>query len=421
MRILFISNLYPPHGMGGMEQRCEETVNLFQRRGHTCHVLTSRYAVQHREIPEEGITRALHLQADVDHYRLSDLWLVCSRNRVNRLALQRVLRCFRPDLVFIWGMWNLSPEVAYWAEKELPGKVAYSIASYWLTEPGIHLDYWQRSARNPRTERLKSLARPAALAILAQERRSEELGLEHVVCVSKHVRRRLLEANLLPNGCRVIYNGIDPEPFVNASRSRTASNGNQATLIYVGGILPHKGVQTAIEALGLLEQRSQGDRLHLELIGGGHPDYVAQLHQRVADLGLSHRVTFHGRKPREEIPKLLAQAHIFLFTSTWEEPIARSVMEAMAAGLAVIATPVGGQREMLEDGVNALLYRPDDADQLAACIQRLRDDRDLCTKLGAAGRRTVLERFTLDRMANEMESWLQSIIAGSGAPPEPVH
>jgi glycosyltransferase involved in cell wall biosynthesis len=318
-------------------------------------------------------------------------------------------------------MWNMSPELAYWAEKWIPKRVAYSIASYWLIEGSVHQQYWQRQARHSWAEKAKSFARSLALAILARERDVTELQLEHVTCVSNHVRRRLAEAHMLPHGCHVIYNGIDTEPFVTTGTNREACDGPELRLVYVGGILPHKGVHTAIEALGLLEQRSPGDRLHLELIGGGHPDYIAQLHRRIAELGLDEQVTFHGRVPRDQIPCMLARARVFLFTSIWEEPIARSVMEAMAAGLAVIATPVGGQREMLEDGVNALLYRPDDADQLAACIERLRDDRDLCTQLGAAGRRTVLERFTLDRMVDEMESWLQSMIAGCGAPVEPAY
>jgi glycosyltransferase involved in cell wall biosynthesis len=139
----------------------------------------------------------------------------------------------------------------------------------------------------------------------------------------------------------------------------------------------------------------------------------------VGELGLADRITFRGRVPRDEIPGRLALADVFLFASIWEEPIARSVMEAMAAGLAVIGTPVGGQREMLEHGVNALVYPPDDAAALAACVQRLRDDRALCARLGDAGRRTVLERYTLDRMADEMERWLEQVAAQPVAPKYP--
>jgi glycosyltransferase involved in cell wall biosynthesis len=133
------------------------------------------------------------------------------------------------------------------------------------------------------------------------------------------------------------------------------------------------------------------------------------LKDRVVELGLDAQVTFRGRVPRDQIPGLLSGSNVFLFTSAWEEPIARTVMEAMAAELVVIGTAVGGQREMLEDGVNALVFSPEDADGLAACILRLRRNPALRAQLAKAGRRTVLERFTLERMIDEIEAWLEEI------------
>jgi glycosyltransferase involved in cell wall biosynthesis len=159
----------------------------------------------------------------------------------------------------------------------------------------------------------------------------------------------------------------------------------------------------------LLQRRAEGESVSLTLVGGGHPDYEAHLHDRVVALGLEAQVNFQGRVPREQIPSILANHDVFLFTSTWDEPIARTVMEAMAAGLAVVATAVGGQPEMLEDGQNSLVFPPEDAERLAECILRLRCDPDLCVELAEAGRRTVLERFTLERMVDEMEAWLASI------------
>jgi glycosyltransferase involved in cell wall biosynthesis len=137
---------------------------------------------------------------------------------------------------------------------------------------------------------------------------------------------------------------------------------------------------------------------------------VAFLERRVRELGIGAFVTFLGRVPRSEIASLLAEQDAFLFTSVYEEPIARSVMEAMAAGLAVIGTPVGGQQEMLEDGQNALVFQPKDAAELAGCLLRLRGDPSLRARLAEAGRQTVLQRFTLERMVDEMEDWLGGIV-----------
>jgi len=411
MRILFLSNLYPPHDLGGMEQLCQEVVDRLFERGHACHVLTSRYGVPGQPPPEKGVTRALYLEADVYHYRPLDFFVKRPwQERANRRALRRALDQFQPDLVFIWGMWNLSTRVAYWAEQWLPGRVAYALAGYWPMEPDVHEAYWRLPARRPGVEVLKSPVRRVILPALARGKHAHPLSLEQVACVSEYVRRKLTEAGALPHGARVIYNGVDPQPFLRAAAAHEPRP-DEMRLVYAGGLVTHKGVHTGVEALGRLKQRGEADGVHLTLVGGGHPDYEARLRQQVGELGLGEQVTFYGRVPRAEIPEILAAHDAFLFPSVWEEPIARTVMEAMAAGLAVVGTAVGGQREMLEDGVNALVFVPEDAPGLAECILQLQRDPALRARLAAAGRQTVLERFTLERMVDELEGWLAGIVA----------
>lgn len=409
MRILFISNFYPPYDLGGMEQLCQEVLLGLQTRGHQCHVLTSRHGSNGRSSVEPGITRSLYLQADIHYYRPLDFFLRRPRQeRANVEALRATLSSFQPDVVFIWGMWNLSKQVAYWAEQWLPGRVAYAVASYWLIDPDPHEAYWHQLARRPWARVVMAPARRLAVHQLAQQKAVHPLQLEHVACVSEYVRRKLTAAGALPNDSCVIYNGIDPRPFVEAATTR-ACRPDELRLIYTGGILAHKGVHTAVEALGWLQQHGEAGGVSLTLVGGGHPDYETQLRQRVEQLGLGSQVTFRGRIPRTEIPAILAQHDVFLFPSIWEEPIARTVMEAMAAGLAVIGTPVGGQSEMLQDDVNSLVFPPGDAEQLAGCIMRLQHNPLLRSRLAESGRNTVLNRFTLERMIVEVEQWLRCI------------
>lgn len=410
MRLLFLTNLYPPHDLGGMEIRCKETVDRLQQRGHAVQVLTSYYGVQAPLLREDGVSRTLYLQADIHHYRPLDFFLRRPwQERANQRELRRALDGFQPDLVFVWGTWNLSPSLVHWTELWMPGRVAHSLAGYLPMEPDVHETYWLRTGRKPWTTALLAPARWLALRILEREKKAHPLALEQVVCVSEYVRSKLDEAGALPHGARVIYNGIDPQPFLQAAAQRKPSQ-DRLRLVYTGILGAHKGVHTAIDALGMLEAWGEADRLHLTVVGGGHPDYEANLKQRVAEQGLGGLVTFRGRVPRSEIAGILAGNDVFLFTSAYEEPLARTVMEAMATGLAVVGTAVGGQREMLEDGVNALVFPAEDAPQLAECIQRLRRDPALRSRLVQAGRRTVLNRFTLDRMVDEIEVWLEGIV-----------
>lgn len=409
MRLLFISNFYPPHDLGGWEQNCQEVVEHLRARGHSCHVLTSRHGLNGRSSVEPGITRSLYLQADIHYYRPLDFFLRRPRQeRANVEALRTALSAFRPDVVFIWGMWNLSKQVAYWAEQWLPGRVAYAVAGYWFIQPDPHEAYWAHPGRRAVAQALLKPAQTLALRQLAQDKAAFPLQLEHVACVSDYVRNKLSQAGVLSHGARVIYNGVDPAPFLATAKRRQSEE--NLRLIYTGGLLAHKGVHTAVEAMGKLKHMGQLSSITLDLVGAGHPDYEAYLRARVQALGLSDHVVFRGRVPRSEIPGVLAGHDVFLFTSVWEEPIARTVQEAMAAGLAVVATPVGGQAEMLKDEVNALVFPPDDAEHLAQCILRLRENPELRSRLAAAGQQTVLERFTLQRMVDEFEAWLMEII-----------
>jgi glycosyltransferase involved in cell wall biosynthesis len=411
MRLLFLSNFYPPSELGGLELRCQETVVRLRRRGHIVSILTSCYSAKPGLPSEADVSRQLYLESDVYHYRPLDFFFKRpGQERANERQLRQTIADFSPDLVVIWGMWNLSQNLAHWAEQWMPGRVAYVIASYWPQDVDAHRQYWALPARNPVVSQLKRLGRTLALRQLDREGYPPALRFEHAACCSYAMRQTLVSAGRLPASTKVFYPGIDPAPFLSARPAHTAAVGDTLRLIYFGGLLPQKGVHTAVEALGLLKQRGLLDKMQLTLLGGGHPDYEAQLHRLAQQLGVEAQVHFAGRVPRDEIPARLADYDVFLFTSVWAEPMARTVMEAMAAGLLVIGSEVGGQVEMLIHEQNALTFRAGDADRLAQHVARAWQEPELRQRLAQAGRQLVLERFTLDRMVSDMEAWFRDVI-----------
>ncbi len=407
MRILFVVNLYPPHDLGGMEQVCYEMVTRLQGRGHHCYVLTNRPGTSAPVPAEANVERSLYLDADLKHYKPADFFLH-RRKRLeeNLLHLRQAITNFRPDLISIWSTWLLPHDLIYRAEQWLPGRVALSVADYMLITPNAHEAYWGTKPKRPLVRALSAPIRRYALQKLRRERESRKLELRHVTICSTYTFERLLDAGALPHGATVILNGIDAEPF----RSRpNARGGSPLRLVYTGGLASHKGVLTAIQAMGILRASREDTGVSLLIVGGGHPEYVQTLQREVDRMDLTNQVRFRGQVPRDEIASILAEHDVFLFTSIYEEPFGRTSLEAMAAGLAVVSTNVGGQREFVMEGTNALVYPPGDAEQLASCILRLRDDLPLRQRLADAGRRTVEERFTLERMVDEMEEWLQGI------------
>jgi glycosyltransferase involved in cell wall biosynthesis len=410
LQLLFLSSFYPPYDRGGFEQLCYEVACQLYQRNHTVSVLTSRYGVSAEARSEDGVMRSLYLQANVDHYRVSDFFLKRSvQEQANMQALRQAIDQTAPDLLVIWGMWNLSRNLPYWAEQWLPGRVAYYLASTWPVDLDIHEAYWQLPAGHALSEMLKRPLRTLALSRLQHEGYPPPLRFENAACVSQYIHTTLAASGRLPLNASVIYNGIDPEPFLQHARDSERRSFAPLRLLYFGSLLLGKGVHTAIEALGLLKLRGMIDRVELTITGSGHPDYEERLHTMVETLGICEQVRFTGYIPRNEIPSYLQQFDVYLFTSCGPEAMARTVMEAMASGLLVIGAETGGQVEMLNNLQNALTFQAEDAEGLADQIVYALEHPAQSIALAEMGQQTVLEQFTMRRMVDELENYLYHV------------
>ncbi|MGD2157644.1 MAG: glycosyltransferase family 4 protein [Anaerolineales bacterium] len=411
MRILFVSNFYPPHEIGGYAQWCQEVALRMIQGGHIVHILTSRFRKQSViDTDPDWVTRLLHLQADINYYQPLDFLLNwASKESENIAILKRKISKFQPDIIMIWGMWNLSLNIPYNAEQLMPGRVTYYIASYWPMDENLHGQYWRMPARNWYMNVIKYPLKMLALSKLNNSGYPPELNLENSLCCSQFVRRTLVEANCLPTSARVLLGGIDPKPFIKGNR-RSRNRDNSLHLVYFGRLVEAKGVHDAISALNILYKKGLANRVDLTIIGDGHPDYIQRLKSMVGDNGLQDKIRFIKWIPRDEIPRYLKQFDVYLFTSLWPEPMARSVMEAMAGCLLVIGSEVGGQVEMLDNNENALTYKAGDAEALANQILRVINDPHLLERLSKSGRELVLNIFNIDRMVNDIETYLASLV-----------
>jgi glycosyltransferase involved in cell wall biosynthesis len=124
-------------------------------------------------------------------------------------------------------------------------------------------------------------------------------------------------------------------------------------------------------------------------------------------------VIFHKPVSKDKMPAILQQFDVLIFPSIYEEPFARMTQEAMASGLVVVGTTTGGTKEILRHGETGLTFEPEDADGLAEQVSQLIVDPDLCSRLAQAGRKAVLENFTLDKMVTEIEAYLVDCFVGS--------
>jgi len=404
MRILFLSNFFPPARPGGYTQWCHEVAKRLAERGHIVGVLTSRYELEKAPTGEQNIYRLLHLEGNLNYYQPIHFFTQWKKqHRENLVFLENTVKDFAPDLIFVWGMWALSKALPALAEQLLPGRVVYYLSDYWPSALDMHTTYWQSPAQRWSMQVTKPILSKVAMSILAKEGQPE-LKFELVICVSAKVRDLLVEAGLPIEHARIIHGGTDIERFLDVRKRDYRSR--PLKLLYAGQLVQHKGVHTAIEAMAKLVKEQGAGQIHLTLVGSGHPDYEAVLRDLVERRDLGDYVTFHSPVSKDEMPVLLQQFDILIFPSIYEEPLARMTQEAMVSGLVVIGTTTGGTKEILIDGETGFTFAPEDADGLAGQVTRLILDPDLCNRVAEAGHQTVLENFTLDKMVQEIEAYL---------------
>lgn len=223
----------------------------------------------------------------------------------------------------------------------------------------------------------------------------------------------------------VVYNPVDLARFDPGALSRAeararlgAAGGRSPLLGVVAQLSPWKGQDTAIEALG--ELRRAGLDAQLLLIGAAkfvasatrfdNERYVAHLHELAAREGVAERVSWLGE--REDVPALMRALDVLLLPS-WEEPFGRALIEAMALEVPVIATDVGGPREIVADDREGLLLPPREAAPWAAAVRRLHDGPQLATAMGRAGRERVQQEFTAARHAAAILDMYERTLAKS--------
>jgi L-malate glycosyltransferase len=209
-----------------------------------------------------------------------------------------------------------------------------------------------------------------------------------------------------------IANGIDlarfgaAEPAAPASRDRSK---NRRVITTVANLRPGKGHDVLLKAAARVVRRVPD--VQFQIVGDG--PRRRELEHLASALRISAQVSFLGH--RDDVPAVLEQSDIFAFPS-FMEASPNAVIEAMAAGLPIVATRVGGIPEVVEHERNGLLVPPGDDRALASAILRLIERPELATQLADAARQTVHGRFSFDRMVNEFQELFVSELSARVAP-----
>ena len=197
-----------------------------------------------------------------------------------------------------------------------------------------------------------------------------------------------------PREVSVIPNGISLEKFKVSSRYKKEST---RTVIFVGRLHPVKGIQYLIEAMTIVHQKMPDTKLII--VGDGAER--SRLEKHVKELDLNDCIQFAGKVPQERIPEFMHQADIFVLPSL-SEGFPSVLLEAMASGLPVIATSVGGIPELIDEGINGFLVNIKRPDEIADRILTLMQNDDIRKEMSANNREKA-ELFTWDMVADKVE------------------
>jgi glycosyltransferase involved in cell wall biosynthesis len=420
MKILVVSNLYPPHYQGGYELRCSQVTEFLRRRGHEVRVVASDYLIEgethttlvredtHNGVPVSRFLRQHRLDMREGSGRLHNLDIV-RRQISDATRFREILDEFKPDLVAWWNLEGVLKSIIRMPhDRGIPA--VYLVDDNWMirefgaagdADLPFWLDFW-RVRWGPKP--LRPLVR---MALASTERRFEREGIPtkrftfppgHVCFISEFWRYLHVQAGLDVTSSDVIYGGVSPERFY-ARRTPADYASGPLRLLYAGYIDQRRGLHTIVEALALVPP-SQRARMHLSVAHAGPavPDeYVNSITERIERFGLSSTVTFLGRLSHDQMPAVYAAHDVLVFASTRNEGMPMVMMEAMCAGCAVPNTGSGGAIE-LSDRAGTPIFPKDHPLALSRMLSALEKDRLWVADVALRGQQTVLRDFTIDRM-----------------------
>ncbi|MBQ1783109.1 MAG: glycosyltransferase family 4 protein [Gammaproteobacteria bacterium] len=359
MHIVMINSYYHPNEPGGAERSVRGLAEALVGLGHQVTVIAlgeqrKSYLVQGVEVEQLPIrNRYLPLGRGHDGGVGKLRWH--ARDSYNAAAgsdIGQLLQRLRPDVVHSHNLGGFS--VAAWAAvKRLGLPLVHTTRDFYLLCP--------KTTMQGRGGCSCSSPCMTCLPFAWPRLRASRL-VDHVVGISEFILRRHRDNHYFPNaGHSVIYNSYDP-PAV-----EFRAPGEVVRLGYIGRLAPAKGLDMLIDAMAMLVERAC--RVELYIAGEGDDAYVAQLHAKSASLP----IRFIGH---QQPAAFFKEIDIAVVPSIWNEPLGRVVIEAMANGKPVVATPVGGIPELIIPDCGVLAPDTDAASFVSAVqimLQRLKD------------------------------------------------
>lgn len=332
MKIAILVSMFPPKWLGGSELDAQNIARHLAQDGHDVRVITSYDKGLLKENREEGFFIYRISYPKIKFLGVILFWIKC-------LFL---LKKIGPEVVHSQGIQMAFP--CFLAKK-------FFNISYIVYGQGFDVYFnWK----------FKKIISKLVLE-----------NAQAVVTLTQNMKKELGAYNI--KNIFIIPDGVELSKFENLSkagiRKELKINDDENVIIFVGSLKAVKGIKYLIEAINIVKEKNP--KLRLLLIGDG--EEKKELERLVEKLGLKKIIGFVGKINNEEVPKYMIASDVLVMPSL-SEGLSVAVLEAMASGLPVVATKVGGLPEIIKDGENGFLVEPKNPKQIAERILYLLSD-----------------------------------------------
>lgn len=410
MKILFLSNLYPPNVVGGYERLCYEVADALVARGHDIMVLTSDYGESTADYPRQTIRRELKLLTGPEGIYQPFTGDTEEREAINRLNIDRfeaAMVDFAPDIVFAWNLYFLDVSLLESIQKrQIP--TVFLLTDNWLIAflRGSYLQHFfaDEVFAGPKSflEKLKARAKG-----LLYGNGQEAITIPgRAIFASRFMERLYQDAGFRFSGNTVIYHGIKGSPHSGEIPVRESlCRQEELRLLFAGRVVEIKGVHTTLEALPRIVAAIPDLRVRLTILGDRlDPAYERRLSDLVARLGVSDRIDFVPAVAEGKLDELFAKHDIYLFPSLYE-PFSLTLIHALRAGIPAVVSDAGGNVEIVEHRQTGMIFRRGDPRSLADKVVELARDSRLRARIARSGAAKGA-RYTFARMIDQVEQYL---------------
>ena len=375
LKILVITNLYPPQVLGGYERSIADFARLLQHHGHTVLVLTSdtpQFSASHTSLhPDPPIERCLLLMGEWSSQgsRWFDPQRVVDVMRQNQAILKHHLEHFQPDVCLAGNLDFVQTQA-----ESLALLLSHQV-------PVAHYVMNARAGYDPEHAPRSSL-------------------YQFITC-SDWVTASL-QASGYPAAAtaQTLYPGADVDAFYQAELPPR----DRLRIAYASLVTQYKGADVLVEALSLLH--AAGIEFTATIAGGTfQPEFVEALKQFVESEGLQESVHFPGALSRQELIQLYKTHNVLVFPSRFEEPFGISQIEAMAAGLTLVTSGTGGAREIVaERGQDGLIFESENPFELADILSSLPTDSARWEAIARTGQQRAMSEFNQIKAVEKLEA-----------------